>query len=91
MNPLFTARRFLFLHSESQIHHSRIGSLLGQMKDDIDLIKKYLYIHSTGKLNPTIMDPIHLRRKLLKIHKQLPPKLALPENPHSKIWHYYRF
>ena len=28
LKPLFTARRFLFLHTESLIHHSRIRSLL---------------------------------------------------------------
>ena len=91
LKPLFTTRRFIFLHSESLIHHSRIRSLLGQMKDEIDLIKQYLNIHSTGKLNPIIIDPINLRRDLLKIPKQLPLKLALPENLHSNIWHCYKF
>ena len=55
------------------------------MKTDIDLIKAYLKIHSTGKLTPTITDPIHLRQELLKIHKQLPARLSLPEDPHSNF------
>ena len=91
LKPLYIARRFLFLHSESLIHHSRIRPLFGKMTDDIDLIKQYLNIHSTGKWNPTIIDPIHLRRELLKFTKQLPSKLALLENSHSNIWHAYRF
>ena len=66
LKPLFTTRRFLFLHTESLIHHSRLRSLLGQMKTDVDLIKAYLNIHSTGKLTPTITDPVHLRQELFK-------------------------
>ena len=34
---------------------------------------------------------MHLRHELLKVHKQLPARLSLPEDPHSNIWHYYRF
>ena len=91
LKPLFTARRLIFLHTESLIHHFRIISLLRQMKIDIDLIKAYLNIHSTGRLTPTIIDPTHLRQVLLKVHKQLPASLSLPEDPHSNIWNYYRF
>ena len=36
LKPLFTARRFLLLHTESLIDHTRIRSLLGQMKTDKD-------------------------------------------------------
>ena len=53
------------------------------MKTNTDLIMAYLNIHSTGKLTPTITDPIHLRQELLKIDKQLPAKLSLPEDLHS--------
>ena len=42
LRPLFSARRFLLLHMESLIHHSRIRSLLGQMKTDTAQIKAYL-------------------------------------------------
>ena len=52
LKPLFIARRFIFLHTESLIHHSRIISLLRQMKIDIDLTRVYLNIHSTGRLTP---------------------------------------
>ena len=62
LKPLFTARRFLLLHTESLIHHARIRSLPGQMKSDMALIKAYLNIHITGKLTPSITDPIHLRQ-----------------------------
>ena len=55
------------------------------MKTDIDVIKVYLKIHSTGKITPAITDPIHHRQELLKIHKQLPAKLSLPEDPQSNI------
>ena len=34
---------------------------------------------------------MHLGQELLKVHKQLPARLSLPEDPHSIIWHYYRF
>ena len=38
-----------------------------------------------------MIDPTHLRQELLKISKQLPPKITLPEDPTINIWHYYRF
>ena len=54
-------------------------------------IKEYLKIPITGKLTSTITDPVHLRWELLHINKQLPTRLSLPEDPHSYVWHYYRF
>ena len=91
LRPLFSARRFLLLHTELLIHHSRIRSLLGQMKTNTAKIKAYLNIHITGKLTPSITDPVHLRQELLQINKQLPTRLSLPKDPHRNIWHYYRF
>ena len=91
LKPLFTARRFLLLHMESLIHHSRIRSLLGQMNTDTAQIKVYHNIHITGKLTPSITDPIHLRQELLRIKQLLPTRLSLPEDPNTNIWHYYRF
>ena len=41
LKPFLHSKRFIFLHTESLIHHSRIISLLRQMKIDIDLIKAY--------------------------------------------------
>ena len=32
LRPLFTARRFLFMHSESLMHHTRIRSLMEKCK-----------------------------------------------------------
>ena len=61
------------------------------MKTDTAQIKAYLNIHITGKLTPSITDPVHLRQELLWINKQLPARLSLPEDPHRNIWHYYRF
>ena len=60
LRPLFTARRFLLLHMELLIHHSRMRSLLRQMKTDTAQIKAYLNMHITGKLTPSITDPVHL-------------------------------
>ena len=91
LRSLFSARRFLLLHMETLIHHARIRSLLGQMQTDTAQIKEYLKIHVTGKLSPSIMDPVHLRQELLWINWQLPAKLSLPEDPHGNVWHYYRF
>ena len=73
------------------IHHSRIRSLLGQIKTDTTLIKAYLNIHITGKLTPSITESVHLRQEPLRINKQLPSRHSLPEVPHTDVWHYYRF
>ena len=55
------------------------------------LIREYLNIHSARRLNPNIIDPIHLRQKLININKPPPTQLSLPENPKTNIWHYYKF
>ena len=91
LRPLFSARRFLHLHTEMLIHHSRIRTLLGQMLTDTAQVKVYLNIHITRKLTPFVTDPVHLRQELLQINKQLPARLSLPEDPHGNVWHYYRF
>ena len=72
LRPLFSARRFLLLHSEMLIHDARIRSLLGQMQADTAQIKEYLKIHITGRFTPSITDPVHLRLELMWISKQLP-------------------
>ena len=61
------------------------------MQTDTAQNKEYLKIHITGKLTPSITDPVHLRQELLPINKQLPARLSLPEDNHGNIWHYYRF
>ena len=66
-------------------------SVLEQMKTDTGKIKAYLNIHIMGKLTPSITDHIYLRQQLLRINKQLPTRLSLPEDPHRNIWYYYRF
>ena len=80
IQSIFTDKNFYF-HSEFMIHHTRVRSLIKQMQHDITLISDYLNIHSTGKLNPNIIDPIHPRQELMKINKQIPTHLSLPENP----------
>ena len=62
--PLFTTKRFVFLHLEFLIHHSRVQELIKQLQNDITLIRQYLDIHSTGKLTPVLVDPHHLRKEL---------------------------
>ena len=91
IKTLFTDRRFLLLHSEFMIFHTRIRYLVKQMQHDLRLIRQYLNIHRTGRLNPDIIDPIHLRQELIKINKQLPSQISLPEDPRTNIWHYYKF
>ena len=61
------------------------------MKADTAQIMAYLNIHVRGKFTHSLTDPAHLRQELLQINKQLPARLSLPEDPHSNIWHYYRF
>ena len=61
------------------------------MQADTAQIKEYLKIHITGKLSPSIRDPVPLRQELLQINQQLPTKLSLSEESHGNIWHYYRF
>ena len=50
IKTLFSARRFLLLHTETLMHHVRIRLLLGQMHTDTAQIRDYLKIHITGKL-----------------------------------------
>ena len=62
-----------------------------QIADDINLIRSYLSTFTTGEITFEINEPTHLRHGLIKIHKQLPPKITLPENSKTNIWHYYKF
>ena len=91
LEPLYTARKFIFMHSEFISHHTRIRMVTRQIADDIELIRSYLSTFTTGKITPQIIDPKHLRQELIKINKQLPPKITLPGNPRTNIWHYYKF
>ena len=91
LRPLFSARKFVLLHTEMLIHHTRIRTLLGQMQTDTAQVKAYLNIHITGKLTPFITDPLHLSQELLWINKQRTARLSLPEEPPGIVWHYYRF
>ena len=81
LRPLFSARRFLLLHKDSLIHHSRIRSPLGQMKTDTAQIMAYLNIHITRNLTPSLTDLVHLRQELLWINKQLPARLSFLRTP----------
>ena len=75
LGPLYTARRFMFMHTEFISHHTRIRMVTRQTTDDINLIRSYLSTFTTGKITPQIIDPKHLRQELVKIYKQLPPKI----------------
>ena len=46
-----------------------------QMQHDMTQIREYLNIHSTGRLKPNNIDPIHLRQELIRIDN----------------WHFYIF
>ena len=91
LQPLYTARRFMFMHTKFLINHTRVRTITRQMTNDIKLIRSYLSTFTTGKLTPLMIDPNHLRQELLKINKHLPPKITLPEDPTINIGHYYRF
>ena len=68
LEPLYTTRKFMFMHTEFISHHTRIRMVTRQVADDINLIKSYLSTFTTGKLTPQIIDLKHLRHELLKIH-----------------------
>ena len=89
--PLFTARKFLIVQTEASLHHPRIRSLLKQLQNDLDLIWQYISIHTTNKLTPNIIDQTHLRQELIKIQGKPIPTVALPADPYTNIWHYYKF
>ena len=91
LEVLYMARKFTFMHTEFISHHTKIKMITRQITDDINLIRSYLSTFTTGKITPEIIDPKHLRNELIKIYKQLPPKITLPENPKTNIWHYYKF
>ena len=91
LEPLYTARKFMFMHTEFISHHTRIRMVTRQIADDIESIRSYLSTFTTAKITPQIIGPKHLRQEVIKINKQLPPKITLPGNPKINIWHYYKF
>ena len=48
-----------------------------QMQHDMTLIREYLNIHSTGQLNPNIIDPPHLRQEVIEINITTPSSTIL--------------
>ena len=89
IKPLYIAKRFMLMHNEFMMHRSRIRTIIRQMTTGIDLIRQYLASFTSCKLTPQMIDPTHLRKELLEINKQLPPKISLPKDPTINIWHYY--
>ena len=67
MEPLFVTRRFLLVHGKVQIHNQRLTVSLDKLNTDINNLELYLNVLSSGKLNPAIIDPIHLQIELANI------------------------
>ena len=70
-----------------------IGYLTEQIKP-LYIARRFMLMHNElmkHHLTPKMIDPAHLRKELLKINKQLPPKISLPEDPTINIWYYYRY
>ena len=78
-------------HAEVLIHSHRLRIAVNNIKEDIKHLVQYLNTLSSGRLNPNIIGPIHLRTELIKIQKVLSPTLAFPENPANNIWHFYKY
>ena len=90
IQPLFVTKRFLLIHAEVLIHSHRLRVAVSDIWNDINKFGKYLDTLSSGKLSPTLVNPIHLCDELLGIQRELPPTIELPENPAYNIWHYYK-
>ena len=61
LEPLYTARKFMFMHTEFISHLPRIRMVTRQIADDIESIISYLSTFTTGKITLQIIDPKHLR------------------------------
>ena len=57
LEPLYTARKFMFMHTEFISHHTRLRMVTRQIADDIESIRSYLSTFTTGKITPQIIDP----------------------------------
>ena len=62
-------RRFLLTHAEVLIHTHRLRVAFCDIRNDINKFGQYLETLSSGKVNPTLVDPIHLCDELLQIKK----------------------
>ena len=89
--PLYTARKFILMHTGFISHHTRIRMVTRQIADDIESIRSYLSTFKTGKITPETIDPKHLRQELIKINEEVPPKITLPGSPRTNIWDHYKF
>ena len=91
MAPLFCDQKILLTHAKVLIHTKRLIVAVSGIRKDINKFGQYIDTLSSGKLSPTLVDPIHLCDELLRIQKELPPTINLPENPADNIWHYYKY
>ena len=76
---LFVTIRFLLTHAEVLIHSHRLRAGVSDIRNDINKFRKYLDTLSSGKLSPTLVEPIHLCDELLRIQKEIPPTIELSE------------
>ena len=91
IETLFITRRFLLTHAEGLIHTHRLRVAVSEISNDINNLGQYLDTLSSGKLSPTLVDPIHLSDEPLGIQKELPQTIKLPEKPAGNIWKYYKY
>ena len=52
LEPLYTARKIMFMHTEFISHHTRIRMVTRQIADDIESIRSCLSTFTTGKITP---------------------------------------
>ena len=52
LESLYTARKFMFMHTEFISHHTRLRMVTRQIADDIESIRSYLSTFTTGKITP---------------------------------------
>ena len=79
LEPLYTARKFMFMHTEFISHHTRLRMVTRQIADDVESIRSYLSTFTTGKITPQIIDPKHLRQELSKLINNYHPKSLYQE------------
>ena len=67
LEPLMMARNFQIAHTEVLLHTHRLKTAVSNIENDVEHLTLYLDTLSSGKLNPSIINPIQLRKELMNI------------------------
>ena len=87
---LLPFRKFTIAYIKLDLCIKDVTSSIDATFDVIDEIEKKINALATGHLSLDVIHPIELSRIMTTIQDALPQTFALPKNPKTDIWYYFK-